>query len=319
LLRLQTNDGGNLTNLQSSSLVGALPAISGAALTGLPSTNVISPPLLKLQTNDAGSLTNLQSSSLVGALPAISGAALTGLPSTNVISPPLLQLQTNDASSLTNLNFGQAGTGTVPDARLGANLAAWDAIPTTQFINTNLGAAKGDLAVFDGANWVRIAAGSDGQFLMASNATATGLAYSTAAGGGGSLATNYYIFATNAARHDVEPPTYTQVDGLSLTFYLPVARDVTISFSIVSTKNSGFEFYQIFDGTTAIAPGNGSLSWFSVPGTPATGSTLYQTELTASTMLNLAAGWHTNKVMFQYGAVSYGSTFYDRSLQVSVH
>jgi len=226
-----------------------------------------------------------------------------------------------DGSQLTGLNASALASGTVPDARLGANLAGWDAIPTNQFINTNIAAARGDLAVFDGTNWVRIGAGSDGQFLMASNATATGLAFSTAAGGGGSLATNYYAFATNAVTPASDPTSSTPVDGLSVTFSLPGARDVTISFSIVSTKMSGYDAFQIFDGFTAIAPGNGSTSWFSLPGNIATSGPLSQTEITASTMLNLASGSHTIKVQYRAGTGggTQPNTFYDRSLQVSVH
>jgi hypothetical protein len=136
----------------------------------------------------------------------------------------------------------------------------------------------------------------------------------------GSLATNYYAFATNAAQHNPDPSSSTLVDGLSVSFTLPGARDVTISFSIVSTKTAGYDTYQIFDGSTAIAPGNGSMSWFSLPGNTATpSSSLSQTELTASTMLNLASGAHTIKVQFQAAGGTQANTFYDRSLQVSVH
>jgi len=219
---------------------------------------------------------------------------------------PFADTSTVSTASTASTNFTLAQV-----AQLAANL-------TNQFLNTNIAAAKGDLAVFDGANWVRIAAGSDGQFLMASNAAAAGLAYSTAPGGGSSLPTNYYVFATNAVMHSPGPSSYTQVDGLSVSFNLPGPRDVTISFSISSTQASGYDAYQIFDGSTAVAPGNGSTFWYSMPGNLATGYPLNQAELTASTMLNLAAGSHTILVMFKSPSGT-SNTFYDRSLQVSVH
>lgn len=137
----------------------------------------------------------------------------------------------------------------------------------------------------------------------------------------GSVATNYYAFATNAVTHNPDPGSSTLVDGLSVAFTLPGAQDVTISFSVVSAKAAGYDLYQVFDGSTAIAPGNGALSWFSPQAYNATGYSLNQTELTASTMLNLASGSHTIKVMFQSGpgGGTLANTFYDRSLQVSVH
>jgi hypothetical protein len=130
-----------LTNVQSANLVGSLPAISGASLTGLTAGQSGAQPanaaLTKLATNDAGGLTNLQSANLIGSLPAISGAALTGLPSTNVISAPLLKLQTNDASSLTNVQSANL-VGSLP-AISGASLTGLTAGQSgAQPTNSNL-------------------------------------------------------------------------------------------------------------------------------------------------------------------------------------
>jgi len=69
-------DGTNITNLQSSNLTGALPALDGSALTNIPS------------------------SSLTGALPAIDGSALTGVISTP--SNPLLDASANSSVDFDN-------------------------------------------------------------------------------------------------------------------------------------------------------------------------------------------------------------------------
>lgn len=47
------------------------------------------------------------------------------------------------------------------------------------------GQAKGDLPVFDGAQWDRLGAGTDGQVLKADSAAALGLSWGAAGGGGG--------------------------------------------------------------------------------------------------------------------------------------
>jgi hypothetical protein len=80
------------------------------------------------------------------------------------------------------------------------NLTNWSALSTNLMVRTNLLTTKGDMAVFDGTNWNRIVAGADGTYLMASNATATGVAYVTPATGGGSgiatlngVGTNTYL------------------------------------------------------------------------------------------------------------------------------
>jgi len=45
-------------------------------------------------------------------------------------------------SQFSTRNSSAPTSGKVPDARLGANLARWDAIPTNQFITTNIGAPQ---------------------------------------------------------------------------------------------------------------------------------------------------------------------------------
>jgi len=105
---------------------------------------------------------------------AAQNSVLAGPASGGAGAPTYQTAPTFSGANLTSLPASQL-TGTVPNAALG------------NAIQANVGTSKGDLAVFNGTNWVRISKGSDGQLLGASNATATGLSYFPAGGGSGTV------------------------------------------------------------------------------------------------------------------------------------
>jgi len=112
----------NLTTtgtIPASQLTGALPAISGAALTSLTSAN------------------------LTGALPAVSGAALTALPAT---------LPVSSAANLTNIPAGNL-TGSVADARLPSALQSFPTPGSNGNVLTSNGSAWTSAAAGGGGLW----------------------------------------------------------------------------------------------------------------------------------------------------------------------
>lgn len=90
--------------------------------------------------------------------------------------------------------------------------------PSTSFIATNIATTKGDIGVFNGTNWTRIGAGTDGYYLGASNATATGLAYFQLPAGGSGVATlngastNQYL--TNATTSGESATNFTLASNI---------------------------------------------------------------------------------------------------------
>lgn len=100
LMVLAGSNGVALSNLSSSSLIGALPAISGAALTTLPAGN------------------------LTGTLPAISGANLTGITAANLTGtlPASVIPYRSGVANIGNLSTSQAVVFSSPMASaVGAN------------------------------------------------------------------------------------------------------------------------------------------------------------------------------------------------------
>lgn len=147
-----------------------------------------------------------------------------------------------------------------------ASVAGGGSLPT--------GTTKGDLAVFDGTNWVRVGAGADGTVFTADSAQTAGVKW--AAGGGGGTAFSGAL-VRKSANQTIAADTLTAIawdveaydtdgfhDNVTNNDRLTVHVDGTYVFGTAHLMSGGAATTNIFlelDGTTlqaAVAASSGS-------------------------------------------------------------
>ncbi len=171
--------GANLTSLPSANLTGALPAISGASLTSLNGSNISSGTVadarlstnVTLVGNTFNGINQLVQLNGSGALPALDASNLTSLTSANLSGA----LPAISGASLTSLNGSNISSGTVADARLSTNVTllgnAFNG--ASQLVQLNAGGA---LPALDGSNLTGLtAANLSGALPAISGASLTSL------------------------------------------------------------------------------------------------------------------------------------------------
>lgn len=126
----------------------------------------------------------------------------------------------------------------------------------------------------------------------------------------------YKIYSHSASTGaGTEETTATQVPDLSITFTLSATSDVIINSNIRLTKASGRTRITVFDSSTLIAPlAEGAFTgWYSNGISENNGQ-----EVNFTTILSLASGSHTIKVMHEAALTTAQVKWLDRHLSIQV-